>query len=662
MKPHAFVAMPFGTKPGPEGHPIDFNRVYSEFVKPALENAGLEAFRADEETRPGDIRTDMFQELLLADLVLADLTLENPNVWYELGVRHALRSRGVVLICGGRVTTAFDLYTDRKLRYTLKDGELPDQDTLEKDKAALTEMVRDAMESWHGRLVSPVYQLMPNLQEPEWKSLRIGNVLEFWEQHDAWEDRVDLSRKEGRIGDILVLADEAPVAAFRAEAWIKAGEALRRVERFEFALEQLDRGLKIQPDNLRGRREAGICLQRLALAGEAGYSLDRARQHYKELLQDHPGDSETWALLGRVDKDAWIASWKLPGNTPQQLMADAADEDALLRAAIESYQSGYRNNPAHYYSGINALTLMHLHRHLTDDARYDSDMTNIAGSVRFAAECEKDESQEFWAKATLGDLEVLVGTPSSVRSAYKEAIAKNDKDWFALDSSRSQLQLLKDLGFRADTVDEGLATFDRALQRLTRPEDRWQPRNVILFSGHMIDAPDRPVPRFPAAKEQIAAQKISEILNQIGADSHDLALTQGACGGDLLFTEACRKRGVNINWLQPFSEPEFIQNSVDRGGQGWIDRYMSAKAGLAAPPRSAPDTLGEPPAGAAENYAYVRCNLWLLYTALAWGVEKVQFVCLWNGAGGDGPGGTAHMYNEVKRRTGRVYWIDSRQL
>jgi tetratricopeptide (TPR) repeat protein len=662
MKPHAFVAMPFGTKPGPEGRLIDFNRIYAEYIKPALEAAGLEAFRADEETRPGDIRTDMFQELLLADLVIADLTLENPNVWYELGVRHALRARGVILICGGRVTTAFDLYTDRKLRYTLKDGALPDEHTLKEEIAALAEMVKDAMESWHGRLASPVYQLMPNLQEPEWKKLKIGNVREFWEQHDAWERRIDLSRKGGRIGDILVLADEAPVAAFRAEAWIKAGVALRKAERYEFALEQLDRGLRIQPDHLPGRREVGTCLQRLAVSGCPGYSLDRARQHYKDVLSDHPGDPETWALLGRVDKDAWVNSWRQPGKTAQQLREEAAYEDALLRAAIESYRSGYRQNQSHYYSGINALTLMHLYCDLTGDARYDPEMADMAGAVRFAAECEKDENQAFWAKVTLGDLEVLAGTPASVQSAYKEAIAKSDKDWFALDSSRAQLQLLKDLSFRPDAVDAGLAAFDRALQKLSRPEDRWQPRNVILFSGHMIDAPDRPVPRFPAAKESVAAQKISEVLNQLGAGSQDLALTQGACGGDLLFTEACLKNDVRVHWLQPYEEPEFIQNSVAGGGPGWVSRYMNAKAGLAALPRSAPEVFGAPPSKAGDGYPYELCNRWLLYTALAWGVEKVNFICLWNGGGGDGPGGTSHMYNEVKRRTGRVYWIDSRKI
>ncbi len=134
---------------------------------------------------------------------------------------------------------------------------------------------------------------------------------------------------------------------------------------------------------------------------------------------------------------------------------------------------------------------MHLYRHLTNDARYDREMETMAGAVRFAAECEPDEQQLFWSKATLGDLEVLVGTPETTKAAYKEAIAKNDKDWFALNSSRAQLQLLKDLGFRPETVDAGMATFDRALQKLAKPEDRWQPRQVFLFSGHMIDAPGK---------------------------------------------------------------------------------------------------------------------------------------------------------------------------
>jgi tetratricopeptide (TPR) repeat protein len=639
---------------------IDFNRVYGDYIGPALEMAGLEPFRADQEVRAGQIITDMFQELLVADLVVADLTIENPNVWYELGVRHALRSRGVVIVCGGHVTSAFDLYTDRKLLYGLKDG-APDPASLGEDKRKLADMVKATMDAWHGRKVSPVYHLMPNLQEPDWKSLKIGDAREFWERHEAWERRIDLARREGRIGDLLVLGNEAPIAAFRVDAWIIAGKALRRAGRFEFALEHLQHGLERDPHNLDLLREMGICLQRLAIAGAPGHSLDRARQHYRDALDIYPKDEETWALLGRVDKDAWTAAWDRANQTKEQKREEAAYEDALLRAAIESYTRAFRANPGHYYSGINTLTLMHLYRHLKSDPRYDTEMETMTGAVRFAASCETNSDNIFWAKATLGDLELLVGTPQTVVDAYKEAIAKAERDWFALHSSRSQLALLNELGFNPDRVQSGIAVFDRALSKLERPQDKWQPRQVILFSGHMFDGPNRKPPRFPLDKERIAAEKIAGALDALGAGSEDLALCQAAAGGDLLFLEACQERGVRCQVLLPFTEPEFIQRSIlpSEGGEAHRDRYFEIKKRLKDLIRFMPDELGPLPSGVDP---FERCNLWLLYTMLGLGTNKARFICLWNGARADGPGGTEHMYNEVKERTGQVTWLDTRKL
>ncbi|MEK7779511.1 MAG: tetratricopeptide repeat protein [Pseudomonadota bacterium] len=662
MKPHAFVAMPFGIKKNREGNELNFNRIYEELIKPALEAANLEPFRADEEIRAGNIITDMFQELLIADLVVADITIDNPNVWYELGVRHALRARGTVLINGGQLTNAFDIQPDRKLRYSIKDGG-PDPATLEQDKKTLTDMVVSTMESWHERKISPIYHALPNLQEPDWKSLRIGDVREFWDQHEAWQQRIDSARKSSQIGNLLVLAEEAPIAAFRAEAWIEAGVTLRKAKRFNFAIEQLQRGLAIDPDNLRGLREMGICLQRLALQGESTYSLDDARAHYHKILDKQNSkfnsDSETWSLLGRVDKDAWIASWYQDNKSTEQWRQEAAYEEALLRAAIENYAIGYRHNQSHFYSGINALTLMHLYHHLTNDFRYDREIAILSGAVRYAAEYATNPTELFWSKATLGDIEVLAGTPDSIKTAYQEAIVHSNKDWFALDSCRDQLILLKNLGFHPENVEMGIATFDRAMQKLNKPDDHWKPKKVFLFSGHMMDAPDRPILRFPAEKVSAAAQKIANALHQLNAGPEDLALTQGANGGDLLFTEACQQLGIKVQWLQPFDEPQFIEKSVINPNEIWRERYRSAKEKLTHGIRSAPGQLGPAPKGIDP---YVRCNLWLLYTALSHGIRKVHFICLWNGSGGDGVGGTAHMYQEVKERTGNVTWIDTREL
>ena len=655
---HAFVAMPFGSKRGDDGVLIDFDKVYLDYIAPALEAAGLEVFRADQEQRAGDIRTDMFQELLVADLVVADLTLDNPNVWYELGVRHALRARGVVLVCGGRVSTAFDLYTDRKLRYALQDG-APDPLTLPDDIRMLTDMVKATMDCWHGRKISPVYELMPNLIEPDWKSLRIGAVGQFWDRHSAWEQRLTLAGQAGQVADMLVLADEAPIAALRTEAAIIAGVALRKTGSIALALEQLERGLAAQPSNLRALQEQGICLQRLAVAGAAGHSLERARGHYRLILDVHPRDAETWALLGRVDKDAWTAAWNIADSDAAKKRGEAVYEHVLLAKAIASYARGYRADTRHYYAGINALSLMHLYQHLTGSERYQSEIASMAGAVRFAAACEQDPCGLFWSQATLGDLEVLTGTPASVTDAYQAAIAHDDKNWFALNSSRAQLQLLRALGFRPETVDAGIAIFDRALAKL-KPQHNWQPRHVLLFSGHRIDEPHRPQPRFPPSMEAAAMQHIIAALVEIDAGPDDLALCQAAAGGDLLFLEAALARGVRCHVLLPFDEAEFIAKSIlpSCDGARWRARYFALKDKLEGL-RMMPLELGPLPQGVD---AYERCNLWLLNSALAMGPEKVRFTCLWDEGGGDGPGGTAQLLDEVRRRTGRVHWIDTRTL
>ena len=207
------------------------------------------------------------------------------------------------------------------------------------------------------------------------------------------------------------------------------------------------------------------------------------------------------------------------------------------------------------------------------------------------------------------------------------------------------------------------ATPDKAgLERESQP---FAPRQVLLFSGHRVDAPGRAQPRFPAALVPQVGAAIAQALDALGAGAGDLALAQGAAGGDLLFAEACAARGVRVQLLLPLPDAEFIVRSLleSDGDEDWPARYACLRARLHDAPRVMSDELGPLPA---HSNAFERCNLWLLDSALAYGSDKLRFICLWDGDGdggdGDGPGGTAHMYREVKRRTGRITWIDTRRL
>jgi hypothetical protein len=188
----------------------------------------------------------------------------------------------------------------------------------------------------------------------------------------------------------------------------------------------------------------------------------------------------------------------------------------------------------------------------------------------------------------------------------------------------------------------------------TSPES---PRKVVLFSGHMIDAPGREKPRFPPDEEPIAARAIAEALVDLGVGPPDLAICGGACGGDLLFAEAALARGARLELHIPFDEATFLEKSVDFADRNWRARYFGAKAPAVL--HVAPSELG--PIREGED-AYARNNRWMLDSALRFGADKVDFVCLWNGEGGDGPGGTRHMIDAVRNRGGRTRWLDTTKL
>src|SRR4029434_2971130 len=155
-----FVDMPFGQKPDlKSGVIVDFDQIYNEAIKPAIEHCGLEALRGDEEHTGGIIHGAMFARLLLSDFVVADLTLANANVFYELGIRHTAKPFTTVPIFANISALPFDVALVRAVGYQLENGKLSEAAAL-KLKTELAKCLCDAIND-AATDDSPLFQLIP---------------------------------------------------------------------------------------------------------------------------------------------------------------------------------------------------------------------------------------------------------------------------------------------------------------------------------------------------------------------------------------------------------------------------------------------------------------------------------------------------------------------
>jgi len=184
------------------------------------------------------------------------------------------------------------------------------------------------------------------------------------------------------------------------------------------------------------------------------------------------------------------------------------------------------------------------------------------------------------------------------------------------------------------------------------------PRQVFLFSGHMIDVPDRSRARFPRDKEPLAVAAIGTLLDELSAGAADLAISSGACGGDLLFAESCLQRKLRVEIYLPFAEEKFLKESIDFAGDHWREKFFGVKERVQGW-HIMPQELGPTPPGE-DTFACV--NLWMLDQALAYVTAKVNFICLWDRQAGDGPGGTKHLHDAVVQSSGKAYVLDTTTL
>src|SRR5215213_6219503 len=655
MRPHAFVIMPFGKKKGADGSIYDFNAIYTQLIKPSLEAAGFEAFRADEETTSGDILTDMFQELLLADLCIADMSIDNANVFYEIGIRHAFRKRGIVHIQAGRAYMPFDVFNVRTIPYHITPEGVPDPAFLDKDKAAITRVARDTWASDSEAVQSPIFNLLDGLTEPDRRTLRTPLAAGFWREYNEGKERVTIAQRQKRIGDILLLTEEISNPLIKEDAIAEAGLALKNLGRNELALTQYRKGLEINAKNLTFRREEAFNLNRLGRVDEAIIKIE-------SLLADFPKDTETVAYLGRIYKEMWYESWKWVQQKELRLKTAFESYHWLLKS-FQTYLKGYRLDLDEFYPGVNALTLgtilVYLADQFEDKAQPDPEiqwvrelLPDLRGSLMFALESKaQNEMADYWTLISLAELRVLMAEiTQEVSRAYRKALTASRGNQFFLQSSLAQLEILRSLAVRVEFVQAGMNVINEELHRIRKelfveeaeskkgrsvpiPKSK-PPKNegmVFLFTGYMISNSRKKENHFPPEKEREINEAINAVLRKYEAGPDDLAVTTGMDAGcEILFVESCAENGVPVQAYFPLFEAAYVRDFVSPGGEGWVERFYKMRNHPLVDEYYQPDCVGLPREG---DNVHERNNRWALYSALARGIDKVRLVAVWDGKG-----------------------------
>jgi tetratricopeptide (TPR) repeat protein len=644
IHPHVFVVMPFGKKKGADGKQYDFNAIYQDLIKPALETAGFEPFRADEETKSGDILTDMFQELLLADLVICDMSIDNANVYYELGIRHALRKRGVVHIQSGRAYMPFDVFNVRTIPYHTTEAGLPDPEYLESDIRTIARVTHDTWASERETIHSPIYNLLDGLTEPDKNSLRTPLATGFWKEYDEWKQRLEVAQRQKRIGDILVLTEEITNPFIKEEAVNEAGKALADMGRNELALEQYRKGLEINPDNFRFRREEAFHLNRIGRVDEAIIKVE-------SLLADLPNESEATAYLGRIYKEMWTDSWQKMEDKEKRLQM-AFDSYHWLIKSFEMYIKGYRLDLNNTYPGINAVTLATILEHLAGRFENASDpdpdivtvrevLPELRGALEFTLETKAlDPKADYWTLASLAELRVLTAnTTEAVERAYRKALVASRRTLFYIESSIAQLEILRNLEMRPEFVEAGLKALQEEMERIRKDDYRdkgskgkQDAHEVFLFAGYKGSKSKSGAISFQPETEQRFREAILEVLDNYSADKDDIAVLPGlACGSEIIFAEVCMERGIPVKLYLPTADAAYVRDFVSPGGDEWVARFYGVRNHPLVSERYQGERLGKPKQGID---IYERNNRWALYSSLISGVDRVRLIALWDGKSG----------------------------
>lgn len=426
--PLCFILMPFGTKPAVGGRSIDFDAVYAEIIAPAVHDANMEPLRADKEQFGGIIHKAMYERLILCDYAVADLTTANANVFYELGVRHAVRPSATALIFAeGLGQLPFDVNSLRGLPYHLGTDGRPCQ--AKADAAALTEKLKACRADADAPPTdSPIYQLLQGF--PDIQRLKT----------DVFRDQVHYAAKiKEQLATARALAKKEKSAALQAVDAVQKGLdnladadpgvlidlllSYRAVEGWTQMITLVEALPRLLRDTVLVREQYGLALNR----ADRGEDAERV---LLELIDQRGPSSETYGILGRVYKDHWDKA----KQASQRILAAG-----LLNKAIDAYLKGFEADWRDAYPGINALTLMEQCEPPDPRGKALTPVVRYAVERRIAA-----GKPDYWDQSTLLELAVLANDEQAAFSALGATLAALREPWEAKTTARN-LGIIRDL-------------------------------------------------------------------------------------------------------------------------------------------------------------------------------------------------------------------------
>jgi hypothetical protein len=255
--------MPFGRKLDAQGSIIDFDAVYRHLIVPSVTEAGLDPIRTDEQMTGGVIQKAIFEGLILCEYTIADLTTANANVFYELGLRHAVRPACTVLIfgeSGGQLP--FDVASLHAIPYKLSPDGKPANPAA--DSAAIANRLKatKAMPT-----DSPVFQLVEGF--PDIQRLKTDVFRDRVRYSIQMKDKLATARKQG--ADAVRAVEQVLGSIAEAEAGIVIDLFLsyRAVKAWQCMIDLVPKMSQPLAATVMVREQLGLALNRVGRGDEA---------------------------------------------------------------------------------------------------------------------------------------------------------------------------------------------------------------------------------------------------------------------------------------------------------------------------------------------------------------------------------------------------------